>query len=110
MFSEPDWEKVNPVAPPKPTTYSTPDFENTPKMMYHMSSHEDYVRHVMNLIQAYNKRARAANRPLYKRYLYDLYLWERRNIDNTVNQIRETLMQMVRDKHPKAIMQFSPSC
>jgi hypothetical protein len=56
--------------------------------MYHMSSHEDYVRHVMNRIQAYNKRARAANRPLYKRYLYDLYLWERRNIDNTVNQIR----------------------
>ena len=75
-----------------------------------MSCHEDYVRHVMNLIQAYDKKARAANRPSYKRYLYDLYLWDRGSIDNTVNHIRETLMQMVRDKNPKAIMQFGPSC
>ncbi len=111
VFSEPDWEEINPVAPRQPTTYSTPDFQNTPKMVYHISCHEDNVRHVMNLIvQAYDKRARVANRPLYKRYLYDLYLWERGNIDKTVNQIRETLMQMVRDKHPKAIMQFGPSC
>jgi hypothetical protein len=47
-----------------------------------MDSPNAYKFHLMQLNLEYSDRLKSANRPWYKRYLYEIYNWERNNLDN----------------------------
>ena len=47
----------------------------------------------MHLNNQYSRKLKNANRPRYKRELYELYLWERMNINNTFLRVRAALIK-----------------
>jgi hypothetical protein len=100
------WTENYPIKPPRPTNYIRPDLENcAPKILYPIDNPNDYKFHLMHLNLEYSMRLKTANRCWYKRDLYEIYKWERHNLDNDLKRkqtvwLKEALQNRLPAKRP----------
>jgi hypothetical protein len=88
------WNKNYPIEPHRPTNYTRPDLENfAPKIVYPMDSPNAYKFHLMHINLEYSERLKSANRSWYKRDLYEIYNWERNNLDNDLKRAQTILLR-----------------
>ncbi len=81
------WTESYPIEPHRPKNYTRSDLENSaPKIVYPMDSPNAYKFHLMHLNLEYSNRLKTANRSWYKRDLYEIYNWERNNLDNDLKK------------------------
>ena len=81
-----------PTIPLIPAGYSKPQLEQrAPKVKYPIASQMDYARHITLLNMAYSRKLKYGNRPTYKRDLYEIYKWERLNINREQQIFRGTM-------------------
>jgi hypothetical protein len=87
------WTEDYPLEPPCPLNYNRPDFENlAPKIMYSMCNIKEN------------------NRPSYQRDLYEVYCWERKNIDKTIRSAQGNLFKAALKRSLPRTIRFGPSC
>jgi hypothetical protein len=88
------WTEGYPIAPQRPANYTRPDLKNcAPKIIYPMDSPNAYKFHLMHLNLEYSDRLKSANRSWYKRDLYEIYNWERNNLDNDLKRAQAVLLR-----------------
>jgi hypothetical protein len=107
-----NWNENIPIEPPCPQNYIRPNFATTtPIFNYKISSIREFKIHLMHLNNQYSRKLRNANRPRYKRDLYELYLWERININNTFLRVRAALIKAALMKQlAGTFSRTGPSC
>ena len=89
-----NWKENNPIEPPCPPDYTRPNFALlTPFFNYRMNNIAEYRMHLRHLNSQYSRRLQTANRPKYRRELYELYLWEKMHINNTLIRVRAALIR-----------------
>jgi hypothetical protein len=75
------------IEPHRPANYIHPDLENSaPKIVYPIDSPNAFKFHLMLLNVEYSNRLKTANRSRYNRDLYEIYNWERNNLDNDLKR------------------------
>jgi hypothetical protein len=88
------WTESYPIEPLRPTNYTRPNLENSaPKIVYPMDSPNAYKFHLTHLNLEYSNRLKTANRSWYKRDLYEIYNWERNNLDNDLKKAQAVLLR-----------------
>ena len=98
--------KNYPIEPPRPTNYTRSDLENcAPKIVYPIDNPNDYKFHLMHLNLEYSLRLKTADRCWYKRDLYEIYKWERNNLDKDLKGkqtvwLKEALQKRLPVKRP----------
>ena len=98
------WTESYPIEPHQPTNYTRPELENSaPKIVYPMDSSNAYKFHLMHLNLEYFNRVKTANRSWYKRDLYEIYNWERNNLDNDLKRAQAVLLRAAFQKRLSAI-------
>jgi ankyrin repeat protein len=76
------WTENYPIEQPRPANYTRPDLENcAPKIVYPIDNPNDHKFHLLHLNLEYSMRLKTATRCWYKRDLYEIYQWERNNLD-----------------------------
>ena len=89
-----NWRENNPIEPPCPPDYTRPNFALlTPFLNYKMNNITEYRMHLMHLNSQYSRRLQTVNRSKYRRELYELYLWEKMHINNTLIRVRAALIR-----------------
>ena len=89
-----NWRENNPIEPPCPPDYTRPNFALlTPFFNYKMNNITEYRMHLKHLNSQYSRRLQTANRPKYRRELYELSLWEKMHINNTLIRVRTALIR-----------------
>ena len=105
------WTEEYPIEPSCPLNYTRPDLDNlSPKIVYSMYNIKEHKFHLMHLKMEYCNRLRAANRPSYKRDLYEVYCWERKNIDKTLRSAQGNLFKAALKRSLPRTIRFGPSC
>ena len=105
------WTEDYPIQPSCPLNCKRPDFDNlAPTIIYSMYNIKEHKFHLMYLKMEYCKRLRAANRPSYKRDLYEVYCWERKNIDKTLRSAQGNLFKAALKRSLPRTIRFGPSC
>ena len=100
------WTENYPIEPPRPANYTCPDLENcAPKIVYPIDNPNDYKFHLMHLNLEYSMRLKTAHRCWYKRDLYEIYKWERNNLDKDLKGkqtvwLKEALQKRLPVKRP----------
>jgi hypothetical protein len=98
------WTESYPIEPHRPTNYTRPDLETSaPKIVYPMDSPNAYKFHLMHLNLEYSNRLKTANRSWYKRDLYEIYNWERNNLDNDLKKAQAALLRAAFQKRLSAM-------
>ena len=110
--SEECWNEGTPIEQPIPNNYNKPQLEQSaPKYVYYMLEPDDYKVHLMHLNNQYSQRLRIAKNPIYKRDLYEIYVWERFNIGCALDEYKRGLMNnLLINSLPNEIVRFGPSC
>jgi len=68
-----------------------------------MDNPNAYKFHLMQLNLEYSDRLKSANRSWYKRDLYEIYTWERNNLDNNLKKAQAVLLRAVFQKRLSAM-------
>jgi hypothetical protein len=107
--SEECWNEGTPIEQPIPDNYNKPQLEHSaPKYVYYMLESDDYKMHLMHLNNQYSQRLRIAK--IYKRDLYEIYVWERFNIGCALDEYKRGLMNNILiNSLPNVIARFGPS-
>ena len=107
-----NWKESNPIEPPCPSDYTRPNFALlTSFFNYRMNNITEYRMHLRHLNSQYSRRLQTANRPKYRRELYELYLWERMHINNTLIRVRAALIRAAIAKQlAETYHRAGPSC
>jgi len=107
-----NWKESNPIEPPCPSDYTRPNFALlTPFFNYKMNNITEYGMHLRHLNSQYSRRLQTANRPKYRRELYELFLWERMHINNTLIRVRAALIRAAIAKQlAETYHRAGPSC
>ena len=85
-----------PLEPEKPYEYTETNVtENAPKIEYYITWPRSYRWHIILLNAAYTKRLAYSNQQLYRRNLYEIYLWERENINKSLQDYRRSVIENI---------------
>jgi hypothetical protein len=104
------WTKSYPIEPHRTANYIHPDLENSaPKIVYPIDSPNACKFHLVYLNLEYSNRLKTANRSWYKRDLYEIYNWERKNLDNDLRRAQAVLLRATFQKRLSAMTRFGHS-
>jgi hypothetical protein len=105
------WTEAFPIEPPRPPNYIRPDVENfAPKFEYVMDHPTAYKFHLMHLNLEYSNKLQLANRSWYKRDLYEIYVWERSNLERVLQHAQGVVLKAAFQRRLLGMMRFGPSC
>ena len=101
-----------PIEQARPDNYKRPQLEQSaPKFVYYMLEPDDYIMHLMHLNIQYSQQLRTARKPVYKRDLYEIYIWERSNIGRALDEYKSGLMRnLLINSLPKVTARFGLRC
>ena len=68
-----------------------------------MDNPNAYKFHLMHLNLEYSDRLKSANRSWYKRDLYEIYTWERNNLDINLKKAQAVLLRAAFQKRLSAM-------
>jgi hypothetical protein len=69
-----------------------------------------YKFHLMHLNLEYSNKLQIANRSWYKRDLYEIYIWERSNLEKALQHAQGVVLKAAFQQRLLGMMRFGPGC